>query len=83
MTTSPWPLSIASSSEGAFSGSTVRRSARNICPSTMWGDLNSDGVEDLVLSVRTAAAEGSMPQMRLLVATRSTASAPLRVLEWR
>jgi hypothetical protein len=49
----------------------------------VWADLNSDGIEDLVLSVRNADAEGPMTQMRLLVATRSTASAPLRVLEWR
>ncbi|HKU43050.1 MAG TPA: hypothetical protein VJR89_33050 [Polyangiales bacterium] len=62
---------------------TSRGAARIYLYPMIWADLDSDGIEDLVLSVRNADAEGAMTQMRLLVATRSSASEPLRVLEWR
>lgn len=46
----------------------------------VWGDINSDGIEDLALSVLNTAADGSSFDMRLLHVTRLSASSPLTVL---
>jgi hypothetical protein len=46
----------------------------------VWGDINSDGVEDLVLSVLNAADDNSSFDMRLIHVTRRSSSAPLTVL---
>ncbi len=46
----------------------------------VWGDINSDGVEDLALSVLNAADDNSSFDMRLIHVTRRSPSAPLTVL---
>jgi hypothetical protein len=46
----------------------------------VWGDINSDGVEDLVLSVLNSTDDGSSYDIRLLQVTRLSASSPLTVL---
>jgi hypothetical protein len=46
----------------------------------VWGDINADGVEDLVLSVLNSADDGSSHDMRLVQVTRLSASSPLTVL---
>jgi hypothetical protein len=45
-----------------------------------WGDVNADGIEDLLVSVMNMADDGSYFDMRLLEVTRAAAEAPLRVL---
>jgi hypothetical protein len=45
-----------------------------------WGDINADGVEDLVLSVLNTADDGTYYAMRLLQVTRLSPSSPLSVL---
>jgi hypothetical protein len=45
-----------------------------------WGDLDADGIEDLVLSVTNGATQGTYSYARLLVLTRSSASEPLRLI---
>jgi hypothetical protein len=45
-----------------------------------WGDINSDGVEDLLLSVMNSDEDVSYFDMRLLEVTRLSAQAPLTVL---
>jgi hypothetical protein len=46
----------------------------------VWGDINSDGIEDLVLSVLNSADDGTSFDVRLLQVTRLSSSSPLRVL---
>ena len=57
---------------------TQRGASRIYLYPTVWADLNSDGIEELVLSVRNVDAAGSMTQMRLLVTARSSTSEPPR-----
>lgn len=45
-----------------------------------WGDINADGVEDLVLSVLNTADDATYYEMRLVQVTRLSPSSPLRVL---
>lgn len=45
-----------------------------------WGDINADGVEDLVLSVLNTADDGTYYAMRLIHVTRLSPSSPLSVL---
>jgi hypothetical protein len=45
-----------------------------------WGDINADGVEDLVLSVLNTADDGTYYAMRLIHLTRLSPSSPLGVL---
>lgn len=45
-----------------------------------WGDINADGVEDLVLSVLNTTDDGTYYAMRLLQVTRLSPSSPLGVL---
>jgi hypothetical protein len=45
-----------------------------------WGDVNADGIEDLLVSVMNSSDDGTYFDMRLLEVTRSAADAPLRVL---
>jgi hypothetical protein len=49
----------------------------------VWGDLDGDGVEDMLLSVMNGDAHGPMTAVRLMLATRLSAKEPLRVIEWR
>lgn len=46
----------------------------------VWGDINGDGIEDLLLSVLNSAEDGSYFDMRLIEVTRTLPDAPLRVL---
>jgi hypothetical protein len=45
-----------------------------------WGDVNSDEIEDVVISVLNFSDDGSYFDMRLIEATRASAGAPLTVL---
>ena len=46
----------------------------------VWGDINRDGIEDLVISVLNSSDDGSYLDVRLIEVTRLSASAPLTVL---
>jgi len=46
----------------------------------VWGDINRDGIEDLVISVLNSSDDGSYLDVRLVEVTRLSASAPLTVL---
>jgi hypothetical protein len=46
----------------------------------VWGDINRDGIEDLVISVLNSSDDGSYLDVRLIQVTRLAASAPLTVL---
>lgn len=46
----------------------------------VWGDINADGVEDLLLSVLNTAVDNSSFEMRLLHVTRRSSSSPLTVI---
>jgi hypothetical protein len=46
----------------------------------VWGDINSDQVEDLVLSVLNTSEDGTFFELRLVQVTRSSADAPVTVL---
>lgn len=46
----------------------------------VWGDINRDGIEDLVISVLNSSDDGSYLDVRLIQVTRLSASAPLTVL---
>lgn len=46
-----------------------------------WGDVDGDGIDDLVVSVTNGASEGSALSARVMVLTRSEADAVLRVVE--
>lgn len=45
-----------------------------------WGDINADGIEDLVISVLNSADDGSYLDVRLVEVTRTSAEAPLSVI---
>jgi hypothetical protein len=45
-----------------------------------WGDVDSNQVEDLLVSVLNSSDDGSYFDMRLLVVTRASPGAPLSVL---
>jgi hypothetical protein len=56
-------------------------SASNIIVNAeVWGDVNADGVEDIVLSVLNTADDGTSFDMRLIQMTRLSSSSPLTVL---
>jgi hypothetical protein len=52
----------------------------SILNAEVWGDINSDQVEDLVLSALNASDDGTFFELRLLQVTRASADAPLTVL---
>lgn len=45
-----------------------------------WGDVNADGIEDLILSVLNTSDDASYYEMRLIQVTRLSPSSPLAVL---
>lgn len=49
----------------------------------VWGDVDADETEDLVVSVMNADAHGPMTSLRVMVVTRKSLNEPLRVVEWR
>lgn len=49
----------------------------------VWGDLNGDTIDDILLSIMSADRNGPMTSVRLLLATRTSADEPLRTIEWR
>jgi hypothetical protein len=46
----------------------------------VWGDINRDGIEDLVISVLNSSDDGTYLDVRLIEVTRLSAEAPLTVL---
>lgn len=46
----------------------------------VWGDINGDGVEDLLISVLNSSDDGTYLDLRLVQLTRSSPDAPLTVI---
>ena len=71
---------IPSEVPGRLSISEPTSSSSIILNAEVWGDVNADGIEDLVLSVLNSANDGNSFDMRLLQVTRASPSSPLTVL---
>jgi hypothetical protein len=76
----PTARAIPSELPGRLSIAEPSSKSNVIVNAEVWGDINSDGVEDLVLSVLNAADDNSAFDMRLIHVTRRSSSAPLTVL---
>jgi hypothetical protein len=76
----PTARAIPSELPGRLSIAEPSSKSNVIVNAEVWGDINSDGVEDLVLSVLNAADDNSSFDMRLIHVTRRSSSAPLTVL---
>jgi hypothetical protein len=76
----PTARTIPSELPGRLSIAEPSSKSNVIVNAEVWGDINSDGVEDLVLSVLNAADDNSSFDMRLIHVTRRSSSAPLTVL---
>jgi hypothetical protein len=46
----------------------------------VWGDINKDGIEDLVISVLNSSDDGTYLDVRLIEVTRTAPDAPLTVI---
>ncbi|HTV19142.1 MAG TPA: hypothetical protein VMG12_10735, partial [Polyangiaceae bacterium] len=68
---------IPSEVPGRLSISEPPSSSSIILNAEVWGDVNSDGIEDLVLSVLNSDNDGSAFDIRLLQVTRASPSSPL------
>ncbi len=71
---------ITSELPGRLSIAEPTSESTTILNAEVWGDINSDQVEDLVLSVLNTSDDGTFFELRLLQVTRASADAPVTVL---
>jgi hypothetical protein len=76
----PTARTIPSELPGRLSIAEPTSKSNVIVNAEVWGDINSDGIEDLVLSVLNAADDNTSFDMRLIHVTRRSSSSPLTVL---
>jgi hypothetical protein len=72
--------SVASELPGRLAIAEPSSRSSVILNSEVWGDINSDGVEDVVLSVLNTSDDGTYFDLRLIQVTRSSVTAPVTVL---